>query len=162
MPKNYKQFPPKALYGDANAISIARVGVGHLNKAFFELDLPLYIMWNHIKTDIESLWEDGSLRNAVAYFLGKIKATGRDTTREILVPIVVREGHLLPPALFRSGESTDVLTKEAIHALFTGTQFPRPLPDREYMYGLPPLPGFGMPNRMMTDIFDTKVERGRR
>ncbi|SRR6266576_2604779 len=153
MPRNYRLPKVDKLYGEANALTIATFGRDKLNKALFEFRLPIMAQWTHTRTDIESLWADGSLRNAVAYFVGKLRATGRDVTREIVVPLVVRKGKILEPAMFRASDQTDVWTKEAMDGLFTGHQFPRPLMDREYIYGLPPLPGTVPPNRMMQDTY---------
>lgn len=153
MPRNYKIPPAGKLYGEANALTIATVGRHRLNAALFELKLPILAQWMHMRTDIESLWTDGSLRNAVAYFSGKLRATGRDITREIVVPLVIREGCVLDPASFRASDKTEVWTKEGVDKLFIGAQFPRPLLDREYIYAPPPMPGFNAPNRTVIDPY---------
>lgn len=150
MPRNYKIPRPEKLYGQCNALTVQKVGIDVLNKALFGLKIPMTPSWRHLRTQIESLWSDGSLRNAVADFAGKLKEMGRDTSHEIIVPIVIREGVLLEPALFRSANQTAIWTKEAFVELFRGEQFPRPLLDRDYIYGLPPLPGAGNPNRMLS------------
>jgi hypothetical protein len=153
MPRNYKRPQHTKLYGEANALTIARVGSQKLSEFLSSFGLPVSGTWSHFKTDIESLWADGSLRNAVAYFTGKIQATGRDTRFELVVPLVIREGVILDPAIFRTGEKTDIFTKDAIDALFTAQQFPRPLLDRDYMYAPPPLPGTVPPHRSVVDVY---------
>jgi len=153
MPRNYKRPRPEKLYGEANALTIAGVGRNKLISFVAELGLPVFATWSHFKTDIESLWADGSLRNAIAYFSGKMQATGRDSKYELVVPIVIREGVLLDPAIFRTGEKTDIFTKEAIDSLFSTQQFPRPMLDREYIFAPPPLPGVIPPNRTLTDPY---------
>lgn len=149
MPRNYKLPRNERLYGECNALTVAQVGTALLSKAMIGLKLPITPAWSHMRTHIESLWADGSLRNAVAEFSGKLREMGRDTSHEIVVPIVIREGVLLEPALFRSANRTDIWTKEAFVELFRGDQFPRPMLDRDYIYGLPPLPGTASPNKSL-------------
>ncbi|MCI0563568.1 MAG: hypothetical protein MN733_34270, partial [Nitrososphaera sp.] len=84
--------------------------------------------------------------------------TGRDTKYELVVPLVIREGVVLDPAIFRTGEKTDIFTREAVDALFTATQFPRPLLDREYIFAPPPLPGTVPPNRTLIDAYHPLVK----
>src|SRR6266478_6670123 len=117
MPRNYiwpgapaPGEPPRELCGEANCVTIAGVGRQKLSGFIRELGLPIYGTWTHLKTDIESLWSDGSLRNAVASFSGKMQAVGRDLKYELVVPVVIREGVLLDPAIFRCGEKTDIFT----------------------------------------------------
>lgn len=152
MPRNYKLHKPDRLYGECNAVTVAMVGIDLLNKAMVGLKLPITPAWRHLKTHIESLWRDGSLRDAVAEFSGKLREMGRDTSHEIVVPVVIREGVLLEPALFRSANRTDIWTKDAFIELFRGEQFPRPMLDRDYIYGLPPLPGTANPNRSLSTV----------
>jgi len=160
MPRNYKRPVPDKLHGQCNALTIGNFGIGLLNRALLGLKLPITPAWRHIKTHIESLWSDGSLRDAVAEFTGKLREMGRDTAHEIVVPLVIREGVILEPAIFRSHGRTDIWTKEAFHELFKGEQFPRNILDREFIYGLPPLPGFAVPNKTLTPYksLDTKGE----
>lgn len=158
MPRNYIRPKKDTLYGEANALTIASVGRTKLTGALAELGLPVFCTWTHFKTDIESLWGDGSLRNAVAYFSGKLQAAGRDMKYEIVVPIPIREGVLLDPAIFRTGEKTDIFTREAIDALFVAQQFPRPLLDRDYIFAPPPMPGTVPPNRTLTDTYRPLVK----
>ena len=158
MPRNYRVPKPDQLFGEANAVTIPLVGKDLLNKAMVGLKLPITPAWRHIRTHIESLWSDGSLRNAVAEFTGKLKEMGRDTAHEIVVPLVIREGVVLEPALFRSAGYTDIWTKEAFIELFKGEQFPRPMLDREYIFGLPPLPGTALPNKMLTTALPHKTQ----
>lgn len=153
MPRNYKRPRPDRLYGEANALTIASVGRDKLNEHMRDLALPVFANWSHFRTDIESLWADGSLRNAVAYFTGKLNATGRDSKFELVVPVVIREGVLLDPASFRCGEKTDIFTREAIDSLFKAQQFPRPMLDRDYIFAPPPPPGTVPPNRTLTDTY---------
>ena len=94
-----------------------------------------------------------SIRDAVAYYQGVIKAMGRDSKFSITVPVVIRDGKLLNPVLFRWGGHTAIFTKDAIEDLFTGMQFPRPLPAREYLFAPPTPPGFSPPSRTMPDAF---------
>jgi hypothetical protein len=160
VPRNYRLPLPDRLYGEANAVTIPMVGKELLNKAMIALKLPITPTWRHIRTHIEALWQDGSLRDAVAEFSGKLKEMGRDTSHEIVVPLVIREGVVLEPALFRSANHTDIWTKEAFVELFRGEQFPRPMLDREYIYGLPPLPGCGVPNKMLSTALPHKEQEG--
>lgn len=161
MPRNYRVPRPETLYGEANAVTIPMVGKDILNKAMIGLKLPITPAWRHIRTHIESLWADGSLRNAVAEYTGKLREMGRDTQHEIVVPLVIREGVILEPALFRSADRTDIWTKEAFIELFRGEQFPRPMLDREYIYGLPPLPGAAVPNKMLSTALPHKDNGGK-
>lgn len=156
MPRNYQIPRPEKLYGEANAVTIPMVGKDLLNKSLLALKMPITPAWRHLRTHIESLWSDGSLRNAVAEFSGKLKEMGRDTSHEIIVPVVIREGVLLEPALFRSAGNTAIWTKDAFVDLFKGEQFPRPMLDREYIYGLPPLPGAALPNKMLSTALPHK------
>lgn len=158
MPRNYRVPKPGQLYGEANAVTIPMVGKDLLNKSLIALKLPITPQWRHIRTQIESLWADGSLRNAVAEFTGKLREMGRDTNHEIVVPLVIREGVVLEPAMFRAAGRTDIWTKEAFIELFKGEQFPRPMLDREYIFGLPPLPGAALPNKMLSTALPHKEE----
>lgn len=157
MPKNYRRNTDKPLYGEANALTIAAVGREHLNEVVREFKLPIMIQWTHLKTDMETLWDDGSLKEAVAYFSGRVKAMGRDTTREIIVPIAIRNGVLQDPALFKCSGEVEVFTKDALDRLFRVDQFPRPMLDREYIYAPPPEPGYGAPNRSLIDTYRNKT-----
>ena len=158
MPRNYKIPKPNQLYGQCNAVTVPMAGKDILNKCMIGLRLPITPAWRHIRTHIESLYSDGSLRNAVAEFTGKLREMGRDTSHEIVVPLVIRDGVILEPAVFRSGSQTDIWTKEAFILLFRGEQFPRPMLDREYIYGLPPLPGTANPNRSLSTALPHKEQ----
>lgn len=159
MPRNYKRPRPDKLFGECNALTVASVGRNKLNVALRELSLPIIANWSHMRTDIESLWADGSLRNAVAYFVGKLQASGRDSKMEIVVPVVIREGVLLEPASFRAQERTDIFTREAIDELFRNQQFPKPMLDRDYIYAPPPPPGTMRPNRTMIDTYKPLADK---
>lgn len=153
MPKNYQVKKPDKLYGEANALTVQGVGRDMLTKAINDFKLPIMATWQWMKSDIESFWDDGSIKDAVVLFMGKLRATGRDYTREVVIPVPIRNGVLLFPSVFRSGEHTDIFTKEAVDDLFSGDQFPRPMPDREYLFAPPPLPGMHMPNRSTLDVY---------
>ena len=146
MPRNYK-WPqaPRDMYGEANAYTISLVGRDKLDKAFLNLKLPLHAQWTHLKTDIEELWGDGSLKAGVAYFSGKIRTMQNTTTAEIVIPLSIRNGVILDPAIFQYANKTDVFTKEAITDLFEGVNFPKPVLDRAYIYAPPPEPGTFVP-----------------
>lgn len=150
MPRNYALPKVEKLYGEANAVTIAFHGRQKLQQALGALRVSAYATWSHMGTDIESLWDDGSLRNAVAMFVGKLKSmTGQ--TREIVVPLPIRNGVILEPSVFRSNHIADVFTKEAIDALFRGDSFPKPTIDRDYIFAPPPLPGYGNPMKKQFD-----------
>lgn len=134
-------------------LTIAPVGRMHLIQFLTHMGLPVFATWRHMRTDLETLWEDGSIRDGVAYFLGSLRANGREGKYDITVPVVIREGQLQEPALFRWGERTEVFTKEAIEDLFTGYQFPRVMPAREYLYGFPAPPSVAPPSRTMPDLW---------
>lgn len=143
----------KKLAGEANMVTIGRVGRTHLERFLHSLGTTVYGEWVHTRTDCETLWEDGSIRDAVAYYQGVIKALGRDSKFSITVPVVIREGKLQEPVLFRWVNRTCIFTKEAIEDLFMGMQFPRPMPAREYLFSPPAPPGFSPPSRTMPDPF---------
>lgn len=124
--------------GVANAVTIARIGADHLNDCLRRLNGPYYVSWwNHNRTDITSLWSDGTLRDAVVEFQGKITSTLTNTTRKIIVPLVVREGHLLDPVAFSADGRVYVWSAEAFKEALRGDVYERPIPDRSYLYDYP-------------------------
>jgi len=145
MPRNYRKPTVKQMYGEANCFNISLVGRNKLIKAFVALKLPLNAIWSHLKTEIEELWGDGSLKNGVAYFNGKIRTMQHNVAADIVIPLSIRNGVILDPAIFQYASKTDVFTKEAISDIFEHTQFPKPVLDRAYIYAPPPMPGTFVP-----------------
>lgn len=141
MPRNYRLPKNKDMHGEANAFTMSIVGRRKLDGAFIKLKLPLIAVWTHLRTDIEELWSDGSLKSAVAYFSGKLRTMQQNITAEIVIPLPVRNGVVLDPAIFRYADKTEVFTKEAVSDIFMHTQFPRPVLDRAYIFAPPPPPG---------------------
>lgn len=147
MPRNYQVPKPTQLYGEANAVTIAHFGRQKLQQALSSLGVSMYAQWTHMGTDIESLWDDGSIKNAVAMFVGKLRhPTG--SVRELVVPVPIRNGVILEPSVFKSSNMADVFTKEALERLFVGDRYPSPVPDRDYLYAPPPAPGFANPSKV--------------
>lgn len=158
MPKHYKIPRSENLYGECNAITIAALGRDKLVNAMASFRLPLFSRFSHVRSDIESLWADGSLKEAVCYFVGKIKATGRENTREIVVPLVVRNGKVMDPAIFMVNGTANVFSYEAIDDLFRGEQFPHPQLDRPSIFSPPNPPGIVMPSRTFPDFYDGRLQ----
>jgi hypothetical protein len=158
MPRNYKRPISKELYGEANAYNISIVGRDKLLRTFLKFRLPLHATWSHLKTDIEELWSDGSLKNAVAYFNGKLRTMQHNVAADVVVPISIRNGVLLDPAIFQYANKTDIFTKEAISDLFEHTQFPRPVLDRAYIFAPPPMPGTFVPTQnQIQDMYNPNI-----
>lgn len=147
MPRNYQIPKPSQLYGEANAVTIAYFGRQKLQQALGSLGVSMFAQWNHMGTDIESLWDDGSLKNAVAMFVGKLRNTS-GAVREVVVPLPIRNGVILEPSVFKSGSKADVFTKEALEHLFVGDSYPKPSLDRDYIYAPPPAPGYANPSKV--------------
>lgn len=141
MPKKKRSTP----IGVANAVTISRVGVQHLDQSLRRLNGPYYALWNHNKTDIETLWPDGSLRDAVAEFQGQVTSTTTGTRRTIIVPLVVRNGQLLDPAVFASGNRVYVWGADAFADLMRSALYEPPYSSRAHVFDYPAAPTIAPP-----------------
>jgi hypothetical protein len=156
--KNYKRRIEDRTAGEVNAVTVSRFGRDRLIGLIASYRLPIFSRWQHIRNDIETLWADGSIKEGVSYFVGKLKATGRENPREVVVPIVIREGKMLDPAIMLVNGDAVVMSLESVDGLFRGEEFPRPIPDRTYLYAPPPLPGLIVPTRLLPDFYDGRKQ----
>lgn len=158
MPKLYKNPRRETTVGEANAITIAMLGRDKLMGVIAGFRLPIFSKFSHVRSDIESLWADGSLKEAVCYFVGRLKANGRENAREIVVPLTIRNGKIIDPAIFMQNGRYEVLAKENIDNLFRGEQFTNPVMDRPNIFSPPNPPGIIVPTRTLPDFYSGEVQ----
>jgi len=130
---------PKTLYGKYNMLTISTQGKHFIEKEFNNFHLPYSSRWRHIQTDLSTLYTDGSIKDAVVLFTGEIRDIRGNSQikKDIVVPVVIRDGQLMNPSIFKSHEGTFVWCEEALIDLFRGEVFPQPIPDRSYLYAFP-------------------------
>jgi len=130
---------PKTLHGKYNMLTVSTQGKHFIEKEFNNFHLPYSSRWRHIQTDLSSLYTDGSIKDAVVLFMGEIRDIRGNTQikKDIVVPVVIRDGQFMDPSIFKSHEGTFIWCEEALIDLFRGEVFPQPIPDRPYLYAFP-------------------------